>query len=50
MTLQQYEEKFLGDLIDNSPGTNWNDYVRSCYREYMDSVDEAKIAGWENRL
>lgn len=50
MTLQQYEEKFLGELIDNYPGINWNDYVRSCYREYMNSVDEAKIAEWESKL
>lgn len=50
MTLHQYEEKFLAQLIDNWNGINWDEYVRDCYREYMDSIDEEKIAEWENRL
>ena len=47
MSQQDYEEKFLDQLIDNWNGISWDDYVRACYREYMDSIDEAKIAGWE---
>lgn len=48
MTLQQYEVKYLDQLIDNWNGINWHDYVRNCYREYMDSVEEQKITEWEN--
>lgn len=50
MTLQDYEERYLDELIDNWPGTDWDKHVRACYREYMDSIDEAKIAEWENGL
>ena len=47
MSQQDYEEKFLDQLIDNWNGINWDDYVRCCYREFMDSIDEAKISRWE---
>ncbi|AGN34352.1 hypothetical protein VPSG_00033 [Vibrio phage pYD38-B] len=50
MTLQDYEERFLGELIENWPGIDWDKYVRQCHEEYMDSIDEAKIAEWENSL
>lgn len=48
MTLKDYEEKFHAQLIDNWRGGSWSEYVRDCYHEYMDSLDEAKIAEWEN--
>lgn len=48
MTLQDYEERYLDDLIDNWNGINWDKYVRACYREYMDGMNEQKITEWEN--
>lgn len=50
MTLQKYEVKYLDQLIDNYQGGGWSKYVRECHREYMDSIDEAKITEWENTL
>jgi hypothetical protein len=49
MTLFQYERKFYDELIDNWRGGSWKEYVKECYREYMDSIEEAKIAEWESR-
>lgn len=49
MTLQQYEEKFHDELIDNWRGGSWSEYVRKCYAEYMESVEEQKITDWEDR-
>ncbi|AZF88614.1 hypothetical protein [Vibrio phage P23] len=48
MTLQQYEVKYLDELIDNWSGIDWDEYVRDCYQKYMDSMGEQKIAEWEN--
>ena len=47
MSQQDYEEKFLDQLIDNWNGISWDDYVLACYREYMDSIDEKQIEKWE---
>lgn len=47
MTLENYESRFFEDLIDNWSGTNWGEYVKSCYAEYIKSIDEEKIAAWE---
>ena len=47
MSQQDYEEKFLDQLIDNWNGIGWDDYVLACYREYMDSIDEKQIEKWE---
>lgn len=50
MTLHQYERKFYDELIDNWCGGSWKEYTRQCYAEYMENLDEQKIAEWENRL
>lgn len=50
MTLQDYEERYLDDLIDNWPGVNWDKYVKSCYDEYMHSVAEQELDMELNRL
>lgn len=49
MTLQQYEEKFHAQLIDNWRGGSWSKYIRERYQKYMDNMDEQKITEWENR-
>lgn len=50
MTLHQYEERFLDQLIDNWSGIDWDKYVKTCYDEYMNSVAEQELDMELNRL
>ena len=50
MTLQDYEEKFLDEIIDNWNGINWHEYVKNCYDEYVNSVVEQELDMELNRL
>lgn len=50
MTLQDYEDRFLDELIDNWRGIDWDKYVKTCYDEYMHSVAEQELDMELNRL
>lgn len=50
MTLQDYEEKYLYELISNFTGGDWEKYVKTCYDEYMNSVAEQELDMELNRL
>lgn len=49
MTLQDYEDKYLDQLIEDWNGIEWDEWVKSCYESYLESVEEIIINNWENR-
>ena len=49
MTLQDYEDKYLDQLIEDWPGIEWDKWVKSCYEGYLESVEEIIINNWENQ-
>lgn len=51
MTIQEYEEKFYDELVDNYKGKpGWCVYVNRCYQDYLDSVAEQELEMELNRL
>lgn len=49
MTLQDYEDKYLDQLIENWNGIEWDKWVRHCYESYLEGVEEIIINNWENQ-
>lgn len=47
MTLCDYEHEFIGQLVDNLKGGDWDLYVKECYEKYMASEVEKRIERWE---
>lgn len=43
MTLWDYEHEFIGQLVDNWKGGDWDSYVKECYERFMASGDEKRI-------
>lgn len=44
MTLEEYEERFYGELFDNYDGQlAWNDYIKRCYSEFMALLAEQEL-------
>lgn len=49
MTLQDYEDKYLDQLIENWNGIEWDKWVKSSYEGYLESAEEIIINNWENQ-
>lgn len=49
MTLQDYEVRFLDELIDNYQGGGWSEFVKRCHESYLESIEEIIINNWENQ-
>lgn len=51
MTIQEHEEKFYDEMLDNYDGQlAWNDYVKNCHSEFMALLAEQELEMELNRL